>query len=297
MRARLIPGFLFIVAIAILVGLQSTPAVGAAWTRGQGDVLFLIPTDYFVATEQFDSDGDRVDRPRFQQIEISPYLEYGITDYLTVGVQPKYRIIELDVPGGEADNSGLAETDVFLRLRLWQQNQAAFSIQGLVKAPIEADEDDAAPLGFDQVDTEVSLLYGDRYPVGSGSVFYNLDLGFRKRFEDPADELSFDPFIGWWSGGPLSVLVHSLNTIGLSSEPGVPEALTAEPEFRRHRVQLTAAYRVSDMVSLVAGGATTYAGRNVGAGNSVFFALSFSLYKAPPPPLPPEAISEIPVGR
>ena len=269
--------FLLTMAIGTLVlGVASVnTAMAAAWTRGEGQFLFLIPAEYYVATEQFDNDGDRVDRRRFTQVEIGPYLEYGITDFLTVGAQPKFRRITLDTDAGELDNSGLADADLFTRLRLWHEGEAAFSVQGLVKIPIQADEEDALPLGFEQIDTEVSAAFGNRHPLDFGTIFYNLEVGFRKRFETPADEVHGDVFIGW-TDGTWTALVQSLNTAGISSELGTTEVLTSEPEYTRFKAQVTIAYRLSDQASVLAGGSTTYAGTNVGAGNSGFLGVSWN---------------------
>lgn len=255
---------------SILAALPGT-AIGAAWTRDSGEFLFVVPTTYFYADEQFDDDGDRVDRPRFEQFEVSPYMEYGLTDFLTAGAQPKYRWVDIETANGDVSNNGLAETDAFLRLRLWESGEAAFSIQGLAKIPIEPDEGDPAPLGRDQVDGEIRVLFGNRHPVGFGKIFYNAELGYRKRWEDPSDQVHADGFIGW-TGGPWTFLVQSLNTIGLSDDEDGVEVLTAQPDFTRYAVQLAAAYRVSETFSLVGGASTAYAGTNIGAGISGFVA-------------------------
>lgn len=260
--------------VALLFNLLPSPVDAAAWTRKQGEILFVIPGEYFVADEQFDSDGDRVDRDRFQQIEVAPYLEYGITDYVTVGAQPKYRWVELDTPAGTIDNEGLAESDFFTRVRLWHEGQAAFSLQGLVKVPIDPAEDDALPIGRDQYDAELSALFGNGHNFDAGRLFYNLELGFRKRFDDPADEVHGDAFVGWGQGN-WTFILHSLNTVGLDSNAPTDEVLTAEPEFRRHKAQLTVAYKATETTSLVAGASTTYAGRNVGVGHSGFLSAVF----------------------
>jgi hypothetical protein len=274
MRNRIVPTIAAVAGLALLFNLLPSAADAAAWTRRQGEFLFVIPVEYFFADEQFDGDGDRVDRDKFEQVELAPYLEFGLTDYLTVGAQPKYRWVELDTPGGSIDNEGLAETDVFTRVRLWHDGQAAFSIQGLVKVPIEADEGDDLPIGREQVDVELSALFGNGHSLDGGRIFYNLELGFRKRFDDPADEVHGDAFLGW-TGGAWTVILHALNTIGLNSNADDAEVLTAEPEYRRHKAQLTLAYQVTDTTSLVAGASTTYAGRNVGVGHSGFLSAVF----------------------
>jgi hypothetical protein len=258
----------------LVLGLLPQLALGAAWTRPQGDLLVLVPTSYMVADEAFDENGDRVDRNRFEMVEFSPLVEYGFTDSLTGGIQPKYRHVRVDTQNGTASNSGLAETDLFLRKRLWSQDQAAFSIQGLVKAPISPDEDDQAALGRDQTDIEVKLLYGNRRPLGTARIFYNGEIGFRKRFEEPDDEIMANAFIGWTPGGPFTLILRSANTIGLGNEDGSSEVLTTGPSFTRHDAQLMASYRFPNSVSLVGGVSNTYAGENVGVGTTGFIAMT-----------------------
>lgn len=248
--------------------------MSAAWTRPKGDFLLFVPTEYTYVDKEFNHHGDRVNRPRFEMVEISPYMEYGLTDYLTAGMQPKFRYVNVNTSSGHDSNSGLAETDLFARLRLWHQDRAAFSVQGLVKVPIKSDESDPAALGRDQYDAQLSLLYGNAHPLSWGTIFYNLDVGYRKRFKSPADEVHADAFIGW-SQQPWTVVLDSSNTIGLNNKKNGTQVLTAEPSFRRHDIQLSGAYQFTDTVSGVVGVSTTYAGRDVGAGTSGFLALSF----------------------
>jgi hypothetical protein len=264
-------------------------ALAGAWTRGEGEVLIVAPVDYSVATESFDGGGNRVDRPRFEKLEVAPLLEYGLTDYFTIGAQPKWRRVSVDrATGGTDTNSGFAEADILGRLRLWSAGEAALSVQGLVKLPIDPDQGREAALGFDQVDVEGSVLFGNRHVVGGGKVFYNFDLGFRKRFDEPSDEIHGNGYVGWWTGGLLTVAASLDNTIGLHDDEGTTlEALTAEPGHRRHRAGLSLAYRVGQLIgipnlSVVAGASTTYAGENVGATNSGFVGLVFTLAPAPP---------------
>lgn len=264
-------------------------ANAGAWTRAEGEVLVVTPFDYSVATEDFDGSGDRVDRRRFEKLEVAPLIEYGLTDWFTLGAQPKWRRVSVDrATGGSETNSGFAEADMYGRVRVWSQNEAALSLQGLVKVPIDPEQDSAAALGFDQVDVEGSVQFGNRHPLAGGKLFYNFDLGYRKRFEEPTDEVDGNAYVGWWSGGLFTMAASLDNVIGLSGDSGdTLEALTAEPSYRRHRFGLSFAYRVGEhfgvpRLSLVAGGSTTYAGENVGATNSGFVGLVFTLAPTSP---------------
>lgn len=99
-------------AALLFVTLIPMAAQGGAWTRTQGDWMFMLPAAYVYADEAFDDNGDRVDRRRFEMYELSPLLEYGFTDDLTGGIQPKYRSVSVETGAGEAANSGVAEAEI-----------------------------------------------------------------------------------------------------------------------------------------------------------------------------------------
>lgn len=274
MTNKYIPSLSAAGAVVVLAGLSAAEATAGAWTRPEGQWLLLAPISYVVADKAYDGGGDRVDRERFEMLEFSPLFEYGFNADLTGGLQPKFRRVKVETDTGSATNSGLAEADAFLRYRLWHKDQAAFSVRGLVKVPIEPDEKHAAALGRDQVDAEVALLYGNRHILRSGgNVFYSGELGYRKRFGGPDDQLHLHGYVGWNRGGPWTVVLRSANTIGIGSESGTREVLTTGPSFRKHEAQLIVSRRFTDSVSGVVGVSTTYAGENVGAGKTGFVTL------------------------
>jgi len=263
---------------SLLAGMSLLPraADAGAWTRPQGDGLLSVPTTYSTADEGFDEDGDRVDRLEFEMFEVAPYFEYGLLDSLTFGLQPTYRDVEVETSDGRRiSNSGVAETDVFLRQRLWSEGDAAFSTQGLVKVPLDPEEEDPAALGRNQYDVELSLLYGNRHRMESGTFLYNFDIGYRHRMEEPDDQISLGGFAGW-SVSKWTFLVTSDNTIGLESPPVIDvnadsaeEVLTARRSFSRFKAGLVASYRLTDSLGLSANASRVYAGEGVGATDSL----------------------------
>jgi hypothetical protein len=266
---------------ALCLGLLPQAVLGSAWTRPDGGLLLLAPVAYTHADQAFDEHGERVDRNRFEMVESSPLLEYGLTDSFTIGMQPKFRRVSVATANGTVTNSGLAETDLFVRQRLWKHAQASTSIQALVKLPIEPDEDHVAALGRDQVDAAVKLAYGNRHDVGDGRIFYSAETGYRRRWELPDDEISLNAFIGWSPGDSWSFIVRSANVWGVKDGEDIAQAideggevLTTGPSFVRHDAQLLTSYKFHNAVSLVGGVSSTYAGENVGVGETAFLALT-----------------------
>lgn len=260
-------------SLAMCLGLLPQPAQSGAWTKPQGEGTLSLPATFSTADEQFDADGDRVDRLEFEMTEIAPYFEYGLLDTLTFGLQPKYRDVEVETSQGDrVSNSGLAETDVFLRQRLWGKGDTAFSAQGLVKVPIEPEEDRPAALGRDQYDVELSLLYGNRHRMEGSTFLYNVDFGYRHRIDDPDDQVHANAYAGWSASG-WTFLITSENTVGLESPPQVnvnsDEVLTARPSFTEFKAGLVASYRLTDNSGVSANVSRVYAGEGVGATEAV----------------------------
>lgn len=258
-------------AATLAAGAGATPltAEAGAWTRPEGSGLILVPISYTRADEGFDENGNREERLEFEMIEIAPKLEYGLLDDLTLGVQPKYRSVDAETAeGGTATNSGPAEADVYLRQNLWQDGDASLSTQGLVKIPVQPDGNDPAALGRNQVDVELGLLYGDRIPTQSSMFFYNVDIGYRRRFEAPDDQVSAGAFAGW-SFNKWTFVISSDNAIGLD-DPEVSEdqVLTTGLSFTRFEAGTGVTYRLTDSISVNANASRTYAGEQVGAANS-----------------------------
>lgn len=269
-RAAILAG----AAFAAAASLAPLTAEAGAWTRNQGSGMISLPTAYTEANEGFDESGDREDRLNFEMIEIAPKLEYGLLDDLTLGVQPKYRTVDVETAeGGTASNSGVAEADVYLRQNLWRDGDAAFSTQGLVKIPVEPDENDPAALGRDQVDAELSFLYGNRIRGDASTFFYNFDIGYRRRFKAPDDQVSAGAFAGW-SIDRWTFVLSSDNAIGLDdpkvefNQDQVDQVLTTGLSFTRFEAGAGITYRVTDSLHVSANASRTYAGEQVGAANS-----------------------------
>ncbi len=259
---------------AVLASALPISAMGAAWTLPKGKLLTYFPIQYTVVDQQFNHSGNRVGRPRFQMFEFSPYFAYGLTDSLTTGFEPNYRSVTVSGPNGDLHNSGVASTDVFGRIRLWHQQQAAFSVQALATVPVKPDENSSVPLGRSRPDVELSLLYGNQHTFSSGTLFYNAGFGFRKRFGHAANEVLVNAFVGW-SHGSWTLVADSSNVVGLNNEVNGVQVLTAEPSFRQHQIQLSGAYHFTPSVSGIVGAAHTYAGRDIGVANTGFVAVTW----------------------
>lgn len=169
------------------------PVFAGAWTREKGGWYHQVSGNYYKADENFDDDGNRQDfagNGEFKDRNISYYMEYGICDDLTaIGSWP-YKWLEYEDDTVINKTDGFSDLELALKYRLFSSDSGVCSMQGLVKIPEAYDKNDAAPLGNGQYDYEFRLLYGQSlYPHIPG--YFNTEVGYRYRTEEPANELKY----------------------------------------------------------------------------------------------------------
>jgi len=182
-----------IVAI-LLVLLTATAGHTGAWTQKKGGFYEQISFNYYYAGNNFDSDGHHKGMPnngKFTDYNISNYLEYGLFDKLTLINSLTYKWLENDSDTYESKGYGIGDIDLGLRYKLLDSERIGIlSTQLLVKIPGPYHDDDDLPLGNNQFDWEIRLLYGrSLYPWIPG--YANVELGYRFRAEAPSDELRY----------------------------------------------------------------------------------------------------------
>ncbi len=182
----------FVVLVFIIA--SATTCFAGAWTAQQNTFYDKLALNYYYAGDDFDADGHRKDTPdngKFTDYNISNYFEFGLLDNLTVINSLTYKWLENDNDFSTSEGYGIGDIDLGLRYKLLDSEKTGIiSTQLLVKIPGPYDKDDDLPLGNDQFDTEIKMLYGrSLYPVIPG--YFNVELGYRWRFEDPSDEIRY----------------------------------------------------------------------------------------------------------
>ncbi len=126
----------------------------------------------------------------FRDYNLSNYIEYGLTNNLTLINSMVYKHIDKNETTADMTTWGVGDIDVAARYKLAEGNWGILSGQALLKIPSAYDKNDRLPLGNGQFDYEGKLLYGKSlYPHIPGYV--NLELGYRFRDGDPSDEFRY----------------------------------------------------------------------------------------------------------
>ncbi len=248
------------------------------WVQPKHKGLVSLAATYYETDIFYDKDGKRVDVPRFTKYEVQPYLEYGLTDALTLGVSDGVHYLKQDQRVGNAlTNEGDSGVEMFGRVRLWQEGAAVLSVQPFVKTPAYARRHGSAPRGAPKEwQTGASLQGGYGLDAWGLHHYMTLNLGWRERFSAAHDQflvrlaggLSLSPN---WQLLPEVSFEHPTH---LNADPA--RSVSGVNDYALTKLQLMAHYGLSDVVKLQGGAFWHVAARNTGDNGGVRAALLYS---------------------
>lgn len=265
-----------------LMATSATTCLAGAWTAPKHTFYEKLSYNYYYAHESFDASGNRGGTPNngtFTDHNISNYFEYGLTNDLTLINSLAYKWLENDDNSANSKGYGLGDVDLGLRYKLLDCTAGIVSTQLLVKIPGSYDKNDPLPLGNDQFDTELRLLYGrSLYPVIPG--YANVEIGYRWRAEDPSDELRY--LIEFGVDITRSIYSRAKLDGTLSMDNGKKTNASGNPtttnNFDLGKLDLTVGYKVTPAWGAEVSYRPDIYGQNTAAGANYSFAL---YYKTP----------------
>lgn len=268
---------------ALLSATFATSCFAGAWTAKKGAFYEKLAFNFYYADHSFDPSGERRSTPNngeFTDYNISNYFEYGLLDNLTLINSITYKRLRNEDDSAIAKGHGLGDLDLGLRYKLVDSEKAGIlSTQLLVKIPGAYDKNDPLPLGNDQFDTELRLLYGrSLYQWFPG--YANLELGYRFRAEDPSDEIRYLVEVGVDITRSIYARAKLDGTFSMDNgrkmdTSGNP---TATNNYDLGKLELTAGYQVTPSFGLEASFRPDVYGQNTAAGANYSLAL---YYKTP----------------
>lgn len=179
-----------IIIVSVCFSVYINQCFAGAWTQEECKVYEKFGFNVYYANREFTMDNPDPGFKHFRDANFSNYIEYGITDRLTIVNALYYKNLEKEEDSGTTRASGLGDVDLALKAKLFEGKGGIASSQLLVKIPGIYGKNDQLPLGNAQYDLEPRLLYGrSLYPYIPG--YCNFEMGYRWRFQDPADELRY----------------------------------------------------------------------------------------------------------
>jgi hypothetical protein len=255
----------------LLVASFATTSLAGAWTAKQHAFYEKLAFNHYYAHETFNATGGRGGTPnggKFTDYNFSNYFEYGLLDNLTAINALTYKWLENEDHSGRSRGIGWGDVDLGVRYKLLDSDRYGIvASQLLVKIPGPYGKADPLPLGNGQFDTEIKLLYGrSLYPLIPG--YGNVELGYRFRAEDPADEIRYLIEFGLditkdiYTRAKLDGILSVDNGKRLDSS-GNP---TATNNFDLGKLDLTVGYKVASNWGLEASCVPALYGQNTAAG-------------------------------
>ena len=180
-------------AFTIIFLIFSSSLFAGAWTMKKNHIYSRLSFNYYYADKEFKYSHHKRHFKwdgKYKDKNIGLYVEYGLTDRITLLTSLYYKKIEKKDDYIKMTTSGVGDIDFGVKLNIFKGKKGVFSVQTLVKIPEAYDEDDALPLGNGQYDYELRAMMGlSLWPHIPGYV--NMEFGYRWRTEAPSDELRY----------------------------------------------------------------------------------------------------------
>ncbi|MEO1252616.1 MAG: hypothetical protein AAFW81_09750 [Pseudomonadota bacterium] len=239
-------------------------AAASPWNPPDGELLVIARADYFTSDLGLLS-VDGVDVPgEFERLESNTYLEYGVSERWMIGGKAFYGTSWLRRGDATERASGFTEVEGFVQRQLFRSPRHAGAIKVATSVPSSFDSGVRPSLASDGVDAEFSALYGRTLSYRPVAAFAAVEVGYRKRFSDSADELRFLTTLG---AEPIRNVVVLVDTFSVKS---VRNERPGGADFDIVKVQPSLIYRFSRRFAVQAGVSEEVAGRNISLGRTWF---------------------------
>jgi hypothetical protein len=250
----------FVIGLALLVAPR---AQAGAWVMGKGEGQAITTLSQYRSNGGFDDRGQPVPAARYRRTQIATYLEYGLTDLVTIGLEPRYQWASAGVGTSRAVGRGFGDLDLFVRRHLFASGAWIGAVQGLVKFP--AYERARLPaLGNGRREYELRLAMARNLEIVSPTDFIDAELAYRRGTRGLADQIRAEATIRLRPSSRLMVLVKGYRTLSQGPGDGLPGS-----SYDLDKLELSTVLRLSRSVSLELGAGRDLSGERVGLGHAV----------------------------
>ncbi len=271
-----IPRNMNLLSLVILCVLLPFSSHAGAWLQPQGEWQTITTALYYRTDSFYDNDRDRQPQERFSKWQLNPYGEYGFTPNVTLGFNTFVDYVSgenPDLAGDRNHNAGLADSELFARLRLWERDSAIISIQPLVKLPSLYASDSLPRSGSEDFDGELRLMGGYGFAAAGHNHYLSAEAAYRKRFGGPADQFRVDVTLGLRPAENWLILPQIFTTWRVNAPSGAAFTQSGQDDYDLVKAQLSAVYEFSDNMGIQLGGFSHVRARNTGAGGGGLLAL------------------------
>ena len=196
-------------ARAGLVLLAFAPAARAgAWTPPAGQGEAIVTTFFDMSNQDYNQAGRFVPAPKYRSCQASLYLDYGLSDWLALTLKPSVQNSTLGPPADQKF-TGLGDSEIGVRGRVWQSDNSVVSLQALASLPTTAGAVNASFSGSENADFDLRALGGKNISFGALPGFIDLSVGYRARGGKPPNEGRADLSLGVYVTPRLMLLAQN----------------------------------------------------------------------------------------
>jgi protein XagA len=256
--------------------LSSRPAFAGAWTQDAGHGQIIVSASYFETSHEFSSNGQI--QPfgyggRFQQIQINPYIEYGLSSRNTVVVNFWTQHLHYADQYHDFNSIGMGDVEVALRRRLNSLDSPwVVSGQALILFPAYSATTTPAP-GNHQEDFEGRALLGRAMPWRHA--YWDAEAAYRYRTGAPADQFRAEGAVGFNPFARAKLIGQFYAIKGMQN--GTPLAPNGNPnaqsDFDLYKSEISLVFSVYSQTRVQAGWVDAFSGRNTGHGSAGLIAV------------------------
>ena len=245
----------FLIACAGIGSGGIEKALGGAWLLAPGDGQAIVYSDFSDSTRAFDGQGRLIPVLQYRKFELGTYIEYGLTDWLTLVVAPAYDRIR-NPPPGQSYN-GLGESEAAARVRVFQNENSIISFQAGLRSPGASLADSLGPFEVRRTASlELRGLAGRSIDILGMESFVDAEAAYRFYAGNQPGEWRLDLTMGARPVPNLLLMLQSFTSItNGSSRFGHVAWTKLQPSF---------VYSITPQWSVQIGAFITVAGVNAG---------------------------------
>lgn len=254
-RVSGVGAFVLLAAVAAAaLAAPATPAGAGAWPQPTGHGQLVVSLVDSGGDHEFSAGGGLSASTRYRKLEGSAFLEYGLTDWLTLVAAPDYLNVRTEAPA--ARFNGLGQSGAGIRARIWRAAETVLSVQAMAYLPGPRHRGNLAQLGYADAETDWRILAGRSFALGTSHAFGDVELAWRTRAGAPADEVHLDVTLGIRLRRRLLLMLQSFTTmtVGRARLPFLPGRWT--------KLQASVVYDLTPRWSVQLGALTTVLGVN-----------------------------------
>lgn len=240
-------------------------AFAGAWLQPKGDGLLITQATYYSTDTYFDTNGNAQSQPTYRKYELQPYAEYGVTDWLTLGGSAYLQSVSQS--GGS--NRGIADPELFAKLRIWNDEQQTIALQPLVKLRSIFGSDNNPRGGSRSTDAELSLLYGRSMPLLTPRDYVDVRIGYRTRNRGLSDQIRTDAVAGIKLTDRFEIAPAIRSVVAVKPTDMATYSENGDLDYHVVKAEVSALYHLDDTQWLQAGVFKHVAGMQTGDGYGI----------------------------